>query len=251
MSPVIPWMAGHWAPIGRCPCGAVVSPDSFRDRASYREAMDNQLLCQDCQDAVFFAPSADGTLRYPIRRGVIAAPAVSDGVVREIGLLPFIFVAPEPDRIAWEARDLLRAGPNLEPLDPWDALEPMRTTFEGHQVRLTELDHVGAPEVRAALDLDLVVVLDAASDAALDCMPFQVSAPRAILSEIIHWTVFYSSGLLAPWIADESPPSVLRTCALGGLGLDPGGQVVPPLSYIVSEHRERFPELSWVPPDVS
>ena len=113
MSNVIPRTAGQWVSIGRCACGAVVYPDSFRDRASYREAMLHHLQCQECQDRLFFALSEDGTLRYPIRRGVIVAPERSNGVVCEIGLLPFIFVAPESGRMVWEAQHLLRAGPNL------------------------------------------------------------------------------------------------------------------------------------------
>ena len=251
MSPVIPWTAGKWAPLGRCTCGAVVYPDSFRDRASYREATERYIQCQECMDKVFFAVSEDGALRYPIRRGVVAAPALSDGAVSEIALLPFIFLAPESRRLAFEAHHVLRAGQTLDPVDPWDALEPMREILEGHQVRLTEVANVGGTEVRSALDVDLVVTLDAAAAAALDCLPFEVVAPRAALSEIIHWTVFYSSALLAPWLDAEGAPSVLRSCALAGLALDGTGQVLPPLSYIVSAHRERFPELSWGPPDGS
>ena len=193
--------------------------------------------------------SSDG--RYPIRRGVVAALDERDGIVVEIGLFPFHFIAPQC-RIAWEAGHLLRAGPHLEPIDVWTALGPMHDVLEAHQVRMTEVAEVadvGDPHVRAALDVDLVIVLDHASDSALDWLPFPVLAPRAVLADVIHWTVFYSSVLLAPWIADESSPSVLRTCALGGLALDSVGQVIPPLSYIFAAHRDQFPELSWDSPD--
>ena len=66
------------------------------------------------------------------------------GVLQELGLLPFIFVAPEA-RIAWEVRRLLRAGRDPEPLDPWDELVAMKPVLKGHQVRLTEVDDVAAP----------------------------------------------------------------------------------------------------------
>ena len=128
MSPLNFWTPGRSAPIGRCTCGATVYPDGFRSRESRDDfSIAGAGLCQSCRDRTYFAVSTDGTLRYPIRRGVLAAPEVRDGAVAEIGLLPFIFVAPEC-RVAWEARHLLRAGPDLDPLNVWDgpAEPPLR-----------------------------------------------------------------------------------------------------------------------------
>lgn len=249
MSSVIPWTAGRWAEAGRCTCGATVYPDAFRDRTSWNDFRITG-LCQACQDRLYFAAStSDASFRFPLRRGVLAAPVQRDGVVAEIGLFPFLFVAPEY-RVAWEARYLLRAGAALEPLDPWDALVPMRPVLEDHQVCLTEVVDVAAPEVRAALNVDLVVVLDGQAHAALDRLPFAVPAPRVALDAVIRWTVRYSSALLAPWLRYPAQDSVLRTCALLGLAFDPGA-VVQPLRSIVGAHRERFPELSWRSPDAS
>ena len=157
-----------------------------------------------------------------------------------------------PPNSRWRGRRVISfaRAPDLGPLDVSEALEPMRDLLVGHQVRLREVSDVGDPQVRAALDVDVLVVLDSASDAALDCMPFAVPAPRGVLAALIHWTVFYSSAVLAPWIADSTSDSVIRTCALAGLALHPGA-VVPPLGYLIAAHRERFPELSSSPPDAS
>lgn len=185
---------------------------------------------------------------YSVRRGVVAAPHAREGAVIEIGLLPFQMIVPEY-RIAFDMDRLLRAGADLKPVDVLEALAPLRDRIDDDQVRLTEVSEVGDLQVRAALDVDLVVLLDHASDTALDGMPFPVTAPRGVLSDIIHWTVFYSSDILAPWLADANP-SVIRTCALAGLALDPG-DAVRPLGYLLAAHRARFPELSWEPPDAS
>ena len=90
MSPTIPWTAGRWSASGSCSlCAAPVVPDGFRDRASYRDFHITG-LCQACQDELYFRPSvADARMRYPVRRGVLAAPAVRDGAVVELALLPF------------------------------------------------------------------------------------------------------------------------------------------------------------------
>ena len=151
---------------GRCGCGAAVHPDSFRDRLSWRE-LHITGRCQACQDRLFFAASAHDAHRlYPVRRGVIAATVTREGAVVELGLLPFLFIAPEA-RIAFEPRYLLRAGAALAPLDPFDALRPVRSALGTHQVRLVEVADVHAPEVRDALDVDLAVAGDAAARAAL------------------------------------------------------------------------------------
>ena len=46
--------------------------------------------------SIYFRMSNSGPgLRYPIRRGVLAAPVERDGVVVELGVFPFVFIAPE------------------------------------------------------------------------------------------------------------------------------------------------------------
>ena len=110
MSPQVPW-AGGWAYVGECSCGAQVAPDSFRDAESWRDYGITG-LCQRCQDRIYFAASAsDSSWRFPLRRGVLAASMQRECGL-ELGMFPFLFVSPE-SRVAWEARFLVRAGPNL------------------------------------------------------------------------------------------------------------------------------------------
>ena len=132
----------------------------------------------------------------------------------------------------------------------------MRPALENHQVRLAEVDDVGAPEVRAALDVDTVVVLDEVASLALDRLPFAVVDPlRVVLADDLPWAALYGAPLLSlldAWAGDVGGSSVLRTCALLGLGLEPmGAGAFFPLGYLLAMHRERFPELSWSPPRVS
>ena len=182
----------------------------------------------------------------PIRRGVVAAPRLRDGVLVELGLLPFRMIVPE-HRLALDVHRLLRVGPVLEPVDVFEALAPIRDLLGDQPVQLAELSDLTGSDVRAALRVDLIAVLDRASHAALDGMPFPVIAPRAVLAEFLHWTVLHGSALLAPWLAEPVPPSVVRTCALAALAVAPGGGGA--LASIVEEYRDCFPELDSVYPD--
>ena len=245
--PTTPWTAGHWAASGRCAlCAAAVFPDGFRDRTSYRE-FHTTGLCQDCQDGVHFRPSADARLRYPIRRGVLAAPAVRDGAVAELAVLPFVCIVPEA-RIEWEARWLLRAGAGLVPLDPWDELLPAEHALREHQVRLAEVDDAGGPEVRAALDADIVVVLDAPAERALAQLPLKDAALRLALTDGLPRATLDAH--LAYWL--QRPVSVVRACALMVLVLaHPTGSArrrSVPLRTLLEPHRARFPEFDLALP---
>lgn len=220
MSPTIPWTAGHWAATRSCSlCAARVAADGFRDRDSYRDHFVTG-LCQECQDQQYFRPAvADGRVRYPIRRGVLAAPAVREGAVVELGLLPFLCIVPEA-RVEWEARWLLRAGAQRAPLDPWDELAVAKHVLRHHQVRLTEVDDLRGPEVRAALDVDFALVLDAPARDALAGLPLRDSALRLALADDVPWhaRVGVSLGtVLGSWL--RGPVSVVRTCALLVLAL--------------------------------
>ena len=220
MSPTIPWTAGRWAATGGCSlCAAPVVPDGFRDRAAYRDFHITG-LCQACQDELYFRPSvADARMRYPVRRGVLAAPAVRDGAVVELALLPFLCVVPEA-RVAWEARWMLRAGARLAPLDPWHELEPAEPVLRSHQVRLTEVADLAGAEVRAALDVDFAVVLDAPARGALAGLPLKDSALCVALAEDLRSRARLGpplDGLLAYWLRE--PVSVVRACALLVLAL--------------------------------
>ena len=250
MSPVIPWSAGRWPKAGRCVCGATVYPDGFRDRASWGEFQITG-RCQSCQDVLFFSPSvADGRVRYPIRRGVLGATRERGGAVVEVGLLPFIFVAPEA-RIAWQVRWLLRAGSRLAPLDPWGELHVLEPVLGTHQVRLTEVDDVDGPEVRAALDVDLAIVGDAAAQPPLARLPLRSGALCLALADALPWQALYGAplpALLVRWAGAGEGASVLGACARLAVGLEPPGPVKP-LRLLLGAHRARFPELDRDAPE--
>ena len=115
------------AHLGRCPCGAEVHGESFRDRASYLEFRVAG-LCQACQDRLYFCASTrDACIRYPLRHGALLA---HDTHRDEIAALPFLCTAEEP-RLAWEPRFIIRIGARLQRLDPYRALVPMAKALHG------------------------------------------------------------------------------------------------------------------------
>ena len=183
---------------------------------------------------------------------MLAATVTRDGAVVELGLLPFLFIAPET-RIAFEPRFLLRAGAALAPLDPWDELLPLKSALETHQVRLTEVEGLDASQVREALDVDLAVVHDAATRAALAGLALAPRARIATLADDVPWRAFVGitlPELLWPWTRGVEPGSVLRACALLALVLrPPGAGASPPLRWLIRAHRARFPELECPLPD--
>ena len=248
MSATFPWTVDLRAEAGRCGCGTVVFPASFRDRVSWRE-FHRTRLCQSCQDDLFFRASRpDARWRYPIRRAVLAVPLERNGAVVELGLLPFICVLPEA-RVEWEARFLLRAGPRRGALELFDELFALGPALETHQVRLTELDDVRAPEVRAALDVDLAVVRDATARDALGRLPLRKGALCFALADDLPWRRLFGAPLPAPPSASpdgDRGASVLRACALLATALTgpPAGRFEP-LRRLVRPHRGRFPELDW------
>ena len=233
----------------RCTCGAVVSADSFRDRISYREHARTG-WCQACQDDYFFRASRDARRRYPIRRGVLAAPAVRDGAVVELGMLPFICIVPEA-RVEWEARFLLRAGVERAPLELACELGPMQPALATHQVRLTEVDDVRGAEVRAALDVDLAVVRDAAARDALGRLPLGTEALCLALADDLPWRALFGETLPPPSAAPgPGGVSVLRACA--GIAVALAGRPpdrFEPLRQLLHAHRGRFPELDGASSD--
>ena len=250
-TPHVPW-AGWWSYTGRCSCGAEVTAASFRDSLSWRDFQITN-LCQLCQDLLYFSClESDSSQRFPLRRGVLAAPIQRESGL-ELGLLPFIFVAPEA-RVAWEPRFLLRAGALLEPLDPWAELSLMRPALEDHQVRLTEVADLRAPEVRTALDVDLIVLMDEVAALSLGRVPVETEALHVVLDRDLPWEALYGAplpSLLDSWAGGIEGSSVLRTCALLGLALEPmGAGSFFGLGYLLAPHQDRFPELvSNVPDD--
>ena len=251
MSRSVPW-AGWFPYVGQCRCGATVTPESFRDAQSWRRHAHTQ-LCQTCLDDVFFRVSAtDPSIRFPLRRGVLAAPVQRECGL-EIGILPLLFIVEA--RVAWQAEKLIRAGAAIETLNPWRELAPLHPALENHQVRLREFDGLGAPEVRDGFDVDMIVVLDESASLALDRLPFPVDAFRLVLDADLPWGLLYGAplpDLLDSWAGGVAESSVLRICALLGVALEPmGAGDFFPLAYLIASHPERFPECGWTSPGAS
>ena len=141
-------------PLGRCGCGVDVHAGSFRDRLSYREWWIRP-ACQDCQDRLYLARDPDSGEPLPLRRGAVIAARNQD-----FAALAFVWTVPGGP-YAWEARDAVRVGPTAREVDPYDALESMRSELYHHQVDVHTApaywDGVGY-RLRA---LDVVVALDA------------------------------------------------------------------------------------------
>ena len=181
---------------------------------------------------------------------MLAAPLERSGAVVELGVLPFLCIAPEA-RVAWEARFLLRAGAARAQVELAVELAPMQPLLEHHQVRLTEVDDVAGAQVRAALDVDLAFVRDAAARAALEQLPLRAGALCLALADDLPWRRLYGDTLPRP----PSPGaaggvSVLGACAALAVALE--GRAAPrlgPLRLLLGERRDRFPELGWAEPD--
>ena len=202
--------------IGRCVCGARVFDDSFRDRESWCEFyLTGRSLCQACQDAIHLGANTDEPGGYlPIVDGALVAVRASGKSVNEICLLPFRLVGPPAARIAWEARFISRAGPRLEPLDPWDELEPMRERLTGHQVRVDEHASFRSLELNERVaNLALLVGLDRPSlDTALSLCPLPREVSLVSLADEVP--------SFKPELEGQSDQdSALRACALMGLVL--------------------------------
>ena len=229
--------------IGRCMCGVRVFGDHFRDRESYLEFLrTGRNLCQSCQDQVFLAGNPDDPhhRNLPIVDGALAAVR---GALDEICLFPFRLVPAPRARIAWEARFIVRAGPLLEPLDPWDELEPMREPLDDHQVRVREHRSLDALGLAEPLDrLTLLVALDRpALDAALAACPPLSRLRAASLEDDVPWRGAFARPL-RPLGSGSCPEhgtsSALRQCALVGLALletDRAGRRA--LDHLIASHR--------------
>ena len=229
----------------RCECGAVITLDAFRDEESLRE-FSISYLCQACQDDVYFRASAsDATIRYPLRRGAIVAFADRGP---ELGVLPFLFVLPEP-RIAWDSHRVVHAGAAIRELDPWDEMVVLESLVPHNQVRLVRVPDISAPEVRDVLDVDLIVVVDAAAERQLRRLPFTVGAHCGVLADVAEWRAVY--GDLVPAVlmhcSRAEGPSVLAVCALLAVTLADDVS----LAALVRDAPGRFPELTRSGPDDS
>ena len=234
--------------IGRCLCGARVFADSFRDRESYLEFHRTARgLCQACQDSIFLGENPDEPAApFPIVDGALAAVRTSRAGAAEACLLPFRLVAAPQALIAWEARFIVRAGPALEPLDPWRELEPMRELLDDHHVRVSSHRSLDAPGLEARLaNLRLLVGLDRPSlDAVHALCTLPPGIPRASLADEVPWRDAFARSLLplGTWCAEEpEPASALLACALMGLILvEHGRGGRRPLDHLLASRPALF-----------
>ena len=238
-----------YSELGRCICGACIRVDSFRDERSYQEFY-RRALCQTCLDRTCFAASErDPATLFPLHRGALVASKPERNAVTELGILPFLFVVPEP-RVAWEARFLVRVGTDLHALDPFDEFRPMQQVLEGHQIRLHEVESLSdASCVREHLaELDLLIGLhpsDIASACSLCSLPAEVSSV-ALSDGQFPWRTCTLLPLERWWPFPTKDPSVLRTCALMGraLGLSaPGRSDRTPIQHLVAGLADRFEQV--------
>ena len=123
-------------------------------------------------------------------------------------------------------------------------LKPVLST---HQVRLTEVADLSGPQVRTALDVDLIIVGNAPARAALARLPVKPGALRLALADDLPWLAFHGAplpALLERWAGTPEGASVLGVCARLALALEPRHRsALEPLRLLVGAHRARFPEL--------
>ena len=234
--------------IGRCMCGAVLHVDSFRNDESHR-AFFTTGLCQRCSDdSSFVASKCEPGRRFDLWRGALVANRREGDGDPELGILPFLFLVEEL-RIAWEARFIVRMGSNLEPLDTFDELLPMKDYLAGHQIRVHEgsaLDADSGPGKHLA-NLVLLIALDRTGLEVAEgsgVLPLGVSGVS--LADSISWRREYGRPLLPVgrwWPFDVGPPSVLRICALMGFVLclrAPDGRGASPFQRVVADCGDSF-----------
>ena len=236
-----------------CTCGAAVYPDSFRDRSSYEE-FDISGLCQACQDGVFLGVTDDDPpVQYALRRGAVAATTERDGAL-ELGVLPFLFTAPDRPPV-WEARYATHvAHARGAPIDPYTELEPMRDVLLYHQVRLTTPHAFDSPILNNYFgQCELLVGLDTPSldrvGALCPALSHAAQAPMAVPFERRHGAVIASLGAVVVSLRLDSPnpaPSALRLCAWMGALLAGASPDAPALFAEVLGQRADV--LSQCPP---
>ena len=234
----------------RCTCGAVVSADSFRDRISYREHARSG-WCQACQDDYFFRASRDARQRYPIRRGVLAAPAVHDGAVVELALLPFHLHRPRgPGRVggaipaprgrrARAARARLMSSARCSLRSPPTRCGSPRST-------MCAAPRCVPPSTRTSPSC--------ATPRRAMRSPGSRSRTRRIclaLVDDLPWRALFGETLPPPCASPGAGGvSVLRACA--GIAVALAGRprgTFEPLRRLLRAHRRRFPELDGASSD--
>lgn len=236
--------------IGRCPCGASVRVDSFREYALLRE-FERSGFCQDCLDATLVGGAGRQSQRVALGRGAVV---VALDRLSEAAFIPFVY-AVSGRFSGWDARAVCHIGPDRDRADPWDDLGPMRGSLDGHQVRVHHGSRVGDPEVAGRVGpVDLVLGLDPAGTQALaSVVPLSRGAVHIALAEAFDWSGTYGRPLepldsfarhTAPEPICRSPwavASALRRCAWLGAALSltvPGADPACPtvMDWLLRNH---------------
>ena len=139
----------------------------------------------------------DPPVSHPVRHGVIVGAVSADEGLREVALVPFLFVVPSR-RLVWETRYIVRAGISPQPVDPWLELDAMRHAWSEFNVRVLCVPSSENPLLRGGLiDRDLVIGLDEASvRVAAELCPGARPPALVNLGAELPWRDAYGSPLL-------------------------------------------------------
>ena len=178
-------------PLGFCRCcGRGVHTDSFSDESALIEYSSSS-TCQPCQDVLGLNPrdSHDDARPTPVLHGTVFAAAVEGAEVLEVALLQFQY-DPVHARLDYEPGDIVRAGPELEPLDPLAELAAVRPTWAGRCERVLTFASLSDPVLCArTVHNHLVIALDGATAAAaVKLNPGLRRPPLVALSAAVPWT---------------------------------------------------------------
>ena len=108
------------------------------------------------------------------------AAAVDAATIREVALLPFQY-DPTYGRFDYEPADIVRAGPELEPLDPLAELSPVRPRWAGRCQRVLALASLSDPVLVArTVHNHLIIALDGATAAVAERLNPGVRRPPLV-----------------------------------------------------------------------
>lgn len=192
--------------LGHCRwCGAEVSTTSFRTPEGLRAYYTQAAACQRCRDLHEFGrDDSNPSVSYRVRHGVVVSAICEEDCIRELALVPFLFVvgrsSPGPSPIIWDPSFILRAGPAVDPVDPWVELGAMAEAWSDHFVRVVHIPFFTDPLLRAGLvGRDLVIGLDSTSARAVATLVPNVRWPALVgLSSEVPWEEFFGGFPLLP-----------------------------------------------------
>ena len=242
--------------LGRCACGALVRPDSFRARAAYLD-FTRDGRCLACRDKAILT---EATACVPPGRGAVAARSIGDGDALMAAFIPFLFTHPGAFA-AWDTPNICCFGPGTGASDAWDELSSMSVPLDGHRVRIRKCIEFDALRVADSLGaLDLLIAVDGVEAHALAAHSgIARSAVLLGLAEAFDWSEAYGLALhpLPPfalhagfelWCPDmHMEVTALRMCAWLGAALSlpalkAGRARLTVMDWLLSRHRASLGE---------